>query len=314
MAFESGFLEVGTTPQDVLDVLEGMLINHPAWEYVEEVAVSGHPWRIWKCLGTENDFGADFHVALNITSTATSLRFNAFENWNPANKGLRRPCVRSSTTKACGADGSLDNGQEYTTGVNYFGGTAMFNNFIWAPDAGGVEYWFSVTQNRIIAATRRSSDNSIANAYVGHFESFIPDHPNEHPLVNIQPHQTSTSATVYTVGAWSRHPGREGITNRENFAVYPMIAGVASDWTKSAGTVGSPGTGDLFHDLKPVGSRMLSRPLPAGDATWGHLRGLYYNILDISVVAGVTIGDTVTIDGDTWVYMGANSNWMNASV
>lgn len=310
MPFEFGHLPTGTTTnQDFLDILEGMLTAHPAWQYIEEH--DGH--RIWRCLGTENDFGEDFHVSMKIATFTTLMRFHSFENWNPATKGLSRPTVRGSSVHTVGADGSLQNGAEFTSGVYYFEGTQHFKPTLWVPENGGLQYWLSVTQNRIIGATRRDSDNALTNVYIGHFESFIPDHPSEHPLVSIEPRQTNTSLTSYLVGGWSRHPSREDTAIRENLAVYPMISGVASDWTKTEGQIG--GSVDPFHGV-PVGSRMLTRPLSSAFTTYGHLRGLYYNILDISVVAGVEAGDTVTIgptgSEEQWVYLGANGNWVNA--
>lgn len=312
MPFSHGYLPVDTTTnQDFMDILEGMLTSHPAWQYIEEH--DGH--RIWRCLGTENDFGADFHISMRISGLSTLMRFHAFENWNTGTKGFSRPTVRGSSSHALGADASLQNGAEFTSGIYYFEGTNHFKPTLWAPENGGLEYWISVTQNRIIAATRRDSDNALTNVYIGHFETFIPDHPNENPLVSIEPRQISTSLTSYLVGGWSRHPGREDTSIRENLAVYPMISGAQSDWTKTEGQVG--GNPDPFHGA-PVGSRMLSRPLSSSFSIYGHLRGLYYNILDISVVAGVTIGDTVTIgppgDQEQWVYLGANGNWVNADV
>src|SRR5690606_322196 len=85
MTYQTGSILSATPSADAMSIIESMLTAHPAWEFVENYVDGTYTNRVWKCLGTENDFGQDFYVAfmrLTATINTAPIIVQAAEQYN----------------------------------------------------------------------------------------------------------------------------------------------------------------------------------------------------------------------------------------
>lgn len=303
MAYASGQLTGAANPaQDLVTQIETLLTNHVAWTFVEEVISGTSIFRVWKNAGTSNAWGTDFHIALQRTDIATYLRVLAFEVWDATNKLGIRGCpdpMMTATPEATyasyqGATGAV------LTDFNHF------NRYCIVPlSTVDFNWWVVVTNNQLIVVS--NADAAAPTVLAGVFERFT-SHTHEFPLVV----QRVGYGDLDTAGSVSRRPGSAGVSVADCFAVAVYYS--IHVWTTTEGSV----PGDLLnlHGGKALGSRVIVRH---SASTGGVIRGLYYDLLYFNYSVGVEIGDTMTIDTQTWLcvntisFNGYNSFWVNTN-
>lgn len=319
MAYTTGVLET-FVPADLKAVITAALDLHPAWEFVAEVNQAASStyddFTVYKCLGTLNDQGADFFLIFKVT--AGWIYYNVCEEVDviSATKRWRNYGVAGSNTPK-----NIDSVGRYTvSGVAQW--DQPFENATYGFGAaqsftGSMQYaaaytqWFmSITNSLFVFGVRYGT--TTYSGYMGLFDPFRVDDP--FPLVAIAFAYNSTSTTSYLEGGMTRHPnpGAQVLANdRSFFSVWPC----ASSSSRLFGIPYQGATNGVVGGLKEVfldsvgAARIVlgSKSLPLG---WA--RGLLKaNILFAQANSSVVIGgDTVTIDGKTWVTI-QNSLWLD---
>lgn len=272
---------------DLITAIEAEMTAHAAWTFIEEYDISSSVrYRIWRNEWDQNDWGESFYIAFMFDpnyGTSDSFYIKVFEDWDPVSKLAKRGCPRPSNTATPEPDGSGrgdtadDLGASSVDSYHWSGAYADTNNVDFT-------YWFSVNKNCIIGSTTLSP----YAVYAGLFESFGALHVNEFPLVIIplDDHDADYS------GSCTRRPGEEGNYMSDAFAV----EGLGGTWTTAVGTVPS---GYALYGGSALGGRLKVEN--ASSSAGPGLRGLLYHLLHFDVEAGVEEGDTITVNGDTWV-------------
>lgn len=283
---------------DVITAIEAEMTAHPAWTFIEEYDISATVrYRIWRNEWDQNDWGESFYIAFAFDpnyGTTDDFSIKVFEDWDAGNKTAARGCPNPSRTQTIGADGSL-------RGTTYDSlGTSINADFYHCSRAytrtNDVDftYWAAVTKNCLIIFTSPSPYIT----YAGLFESFGASHVNEFPLAIVP---ILYGDDDYS-GTCTRRPGEEGEYMYDAYA----IEGRSHQWTRTDGTI--PTSNYDFYGGGALGSRLYIDHERANVGPT--VRGLYYDLLYFAVAAGVEAGDTITVQGSTWVYLKSNI-WMN---
>lgn len=295
MSYATGQITASVTPtDDLLDELEVLLAAHEAWTFVEEVTEGGLVHRVWKNSGAFNDWGDDFFVSFSQQTNqngAGSLFVLPFEEWDTTAKQARRGAytpsasVTPDATYASGRGDTLDN----LSHNSYF-----TKNIVVTTSQVDFNYWLIVTKNGAFINT----DVSNYGAYGGLFEPFNPNHEQEFPLVAwvIGNGASSNSSAV------TRRPGQSGASISQCFAIYSHYS-TSAVWTLLEGNIPH---GNVYLGDSCIGSRYAVRYHNTTGVTH---RGLMYDVL-VFLSNDVDPGDTITVNGDTYVYF-RNNFWVN---
>jgi len=280
MASATGTIGTRTDPAvGVGDALHALIASHAGWTFVEEFAQGAYTCRVYRCSGTSNSFGTNFHVFVYYnTTTPTSIRVAASEDYVAAagdattNK-LVRPCSAHASSMAPNANSSF--GDE-TNGIEL---DATSISYATLPcDTTSTDYFFVVTSNGIFVGIKFGTVDYAA--YAGLFDSLLAADPfplcvTGGPSAAQRGAFASSSVTV----ACSRHPGRTAVgTDNFKFSLERLH-----------GLGGANNAVDLFHGAA-FSSPMLLRHLGSVPATYGFARG--------QLKDSVTLGGAATRTGD----------------
>lgn len=187
MTYSTGSIVSATPGNALLAVIDPIMIAHPAWEFVETVTSGDYTANVYRCLGTQNEWG-DFYVALGYNNVTLKFFFALGEGWDTGTKKLTKPATASGSTSATpDADKSYPTPRSPVT-ENYLVTTANGNLFPGAlgMNTTGFEYWFLVTTHTVVMATRRGTSQN-GPTYVGLYDSFHSLANDPAPLVIVGP-------------------------------------------------------------------------------------------------------------------------------
>lgn len=306
MSFAHNTIVGSATPTtDLLTIIEASLTTHPAWEFVEEYVISTVTTRVWKCLGTENDFGTDFYICFRYTTASAGtadLYITAAEEYSTsthqATRGVGNPAniITPDATY---------NAYQGATAANF--NSTVWNQLCWSVTSTvSFEYFVAVTSNYILVKT--SATPTYAN-YVGLFQPFFPSNANEFPLVLCP----FGNIDVDGSGSVSRRP-TVTTSMTDAFAISCDENQSTMRYETAVGTVADTSASLYQSGDGPVGCRAL---VYHTNTTGGTYRGLFYDVVILNQHGDVSRGDTVVINGETYYCVddaGSYGLWISENV
>lgn len=292
MSYTSGTISSSSTPvEDMMDVLRNELGNHSAWAFIEDNKQSSSDTNyieIWKNDGSLNSWGSDFYIGFEIQQDYEDIYTYAMEEWDSSAKEAVRGAMDENDTNDIGSNAACPK-------------TVPFNNF--SSDLCNIkaevnttsfQYFVQITNDTLVWGT----DSNMLH-YVGLYDSFIDTNSNEFPLIVGELHVENFAHAI------SRVPNLENTTG----ASYAFASGTLR-WTTDRYAGRIPDYKNVFLDA-PVGSRVA---LNGAYSSRRSFKGLLKdNVLFFDTESNVNIGDTVDIDGSTWVYVGGPC-WIDTTV
>lgn len=306
MAYVSGTRTLqNNSAEDLYAQIAAALTSHANWTFIEDYSTAAQKWSVWRC-GTLNSTGFNFFVLFNRTlANSTTLNVGLCEDYDSVtHTAFRAAPVAVNTARTPAADMTLQGGTG-TVLPNSAGVSPQIQVFGVTLDASSYDYWF-VYNNDGFWLGARVGTNAAQGVICSTFDSLVDNPATNDPRPVILGSNVANSTTVPTC-VTTRHPLVTASTTH--------LWGMSEWWTSTfiwpgAAALGSVGTltGDLFQGSKAVGTRVVVR-------TWGNQRsvattaiganrGLFRHILYYAVAAGVTVGDTITVGGATYVYTG----------
>lgn len=278
------------------------------WSYVERIPAgtgtnqsgsSTYAVDVFKCAGTgtdANDSGTDWYFALEIpvTDGAVSSGWGVFEDYG-GTKQFRRPAATSTTTAPTGSGfWRTDTLASYAAVTGKLTGSGPTLNTT------GFSYWVKLTRNAVHLATRVGSTSANWGAHL--MDSLISAYTDGCPLVALN--------SIGNTANFTRLPGVTDAT-LSKWATETMDA-----WTPGEGS-NAVNENDFWQGGKGVASRIACHHenTHADMRLKGGMRGLIKaDFLRIRAGGTVELGDTTTIDGNTWTVIAKdNFGQMTAS-
>lgn len=273
------------------------------WSYVERIPAGGSLGQsgsgafavdVFKCAGSgtdANDSGTDWYFALEIPTTdgAVSSGFGVFEDYEGStNKRFRRPAASATTTAPTGSGFWRTD-----TLASYSSVTGKLTTTLPTLNTTGFSYWVKLTRNAVHFATRVGSTSDQWGAHL--MDSLVSAYTDACPLIMLPPNGAQ--------GGFTRLPGVTDATVNK-WQTEQMIA-----WTTQEGS-NATNENDFWQGGKGVASRiMCNHETQHTDMRLkGGMRGLIKSdFLGIRTGGTVELGDTTTIDGNTWTVIAKNN-------
>lgn len=274
------------------------------WSYVERIPAGGGAGQsgsasyavdVFKCAGTgtdANDAATDWYFALEIPATdgAVTTNFKVFEDYDGTAKQFRRP-VAGSTSTAPVSPGTPGYWRSNTlaayasvTGALTFTGLPTLNTT-------GFSYWIKLHNDGVHFATRVGASSASWGASL--MDTLISGFTDSCPLMG------------YSDGGagFSNLPGITDATLAK-WRIENMTA-----WTLQEGS-NATNENDIWQGAKGVAARLLCNHETSNTdmRLVGGMRGLIKSdLLGIRSGGTVELGDTTTIDGNTWTVIAKGS-------
>lgn len=286
MSYFTQQLVASSTPSTTIRAKFDELIQaHPAWDFVKEWTDSTFTVRTYKNDGTLNGMGKDmyFHLSHTTASAATSSFYmQCSEGFDATGNLLIRGCANPATTFTPEATF-----ESATGATGYAASNANWNRVLLsATNTTDMTYWLVVTATGI---WYRSTVDLYAS-HCGFFDQIF-SHANFYPIW--QAHIGNNDIDLS--GSVSRRPSQAGVSLTDAFATYSYDVAT----TRLSTPMGQvPDIGMLFE--KAYGTRMLvySGSLAADN---GKYFGIARDLLTYNVNATVNLGDTIEVDGNTYL-------------
>lgn len=292
----------------MLSALTDALTEHGGWVHVSDF-VDGkdgnYTDRVWRSPATVNGSGKDFFLVITartITSDVMGFYIRVAEEMQ-ANQFVGWP-MDSTSNYTMDDDSRTNFNNKFldptSATSSLFSDTASGNNTNFV-------YRFIVTDHGVYFHSQMSS----RMYFVGVFDSFFPDSPNEFPLVaGLLPAVSGAELGV------SRYPGKKAgdVSGSSGMAVY---ADPASYLNRMGPVFGSLPNTQVGFSGKVYGAPISIRHASGFAAYYGGdytYRGMLHDSLGFSQAAAIQCGDTATIDGDPWICLGVSGSyglWLN---
>lgn len=273
---------------------------------------------IWKCTGGI----ADFYICVEIDDANGRIRLRAAENYEDggaAVKKIRRPAGVGGTAATTSDTTAVTPTAQDTVSESdlSWGSTNPYVNY-WAIGMApaGFNYVFEVRDNLIVFATRSGAVNYYGLA--GEFTPISTVYSDTHPLMVAGDAFNGNTATLGTSGSkaagFSRCPAAGGASTQGAFCGgimplhYPIAA--ASPSSNASGALGEIGaTGHKFIPNGVFVSPAIVHHTAGGlisptRSFRGYLPDMVCTLTTSSTPP--TVGDTLTIDGVTYYFLGAS--------
>lgn len=288
MSYDTDTILSATPSTDLMTVIEAELTAHPAWEFVESHVDGSYTNRIWKCLGSANDWGVDYYVAfMRLTASigTAPIIIEVAEDYNTSTHVATRGIVPPGSTLTPNA----------TDASAYGSTTYAFSHANWnktytlTTTTTAFVYHIVATNNALVLMTSAST----YPVYVGLFTplwaaDFVG---KEFPLFVAQIGFNDVDGS----GSFTRNPPLANVSSLDAFAAYVIPQLEQCRYQKPIGRIGV--TGNL-SGTKLYGAQVL---VGTGNSSVTEARGY---LPDALMFAGsAPRGDTMTIDGDVWVSM-----------
>lgn len=324
MTYISGTLTSANPSADLYALMEPALTS-AGYTLVDTVVISTRTHKIWRSNAAGNDANLNWFLDVTYTTTgAGNMWLSPFEDYNAAtDTGIRGVVYDATTTveqtyySRYGAVGSALE-TNWTAAVNTFNAidvsTASFT------------YWISITQNRVIALSSISVEKVV---YCGLWE------PNATHAAYVG--ASSFPLVVGMLGAGTM-AAAGGVVGNAGLTRIPFAPSV-SRWTRCAvfwtghyftnhpeggyGALGAADVNPFYGNVLPKG-KYVYMVFNTGTGTTGFSSdnaiygsnanaaanvGKLKDVLSFLAASTVTRGDTVTINGETWVLCSRFSSW-----
>lgn len=321
----------------VQTTLQTVIPSHSNWSLVESTTMNAGAVScdVYKCSSVGNGLGVDFYVAVMLSGSNVSL--GIAEGYNTSTHKPKRPATHAPVAlNTLQADGGF---MPATTEIDWFNGT--FN-----PGGGAGTVFASASANPMYTGSAVDDWHVSLAAdgffffsraagtfgYAGVYESLVATPATNDPLPLLVG-QGGLGNSMSIVHQAMRHPlcGGQSIgygtncngnaaTGSENTSTPFSVA-----WSQpgAMGTIGNGVTADNT-DLYAGGATNVNRVLilnsfvntsaTVGRDKNGYARGFHKRVRQMtSVITGMTYGDTVTIDGVTYMYTGSNNIWVESN-
>lgn len=295
--------------EDMVTLVRDACLAQGAWELVEDYTTGTVKWTVLRCKASSNLLGQPFYVLLNRSTNAgtTTVYVGLAEGYDTATHSYIRPAMQNASA----ATPSVNQAYNSTT-ETYAVSTAQTPGTLWTHaltgNATSYEYWL-VPNNNGLTLIFRHSTSTISMVHVEVAESLV-----DNPAVNDpMPLCIWAGTTSGLNGAVTRAP----LATAAQTYLWTLVG--STDWTPRIGTILGTGTnaGNLFQGNKPVGTRVRSRTYHESNntnsSTAGWARLLYRRVLGFNYAAGVVTGDTITVNGATWLFSAVGNYWFNTA-
>lgn len=180
MSYSQASTNSSDASSDTIAFIEAGLTAHAGWSFVEQTtAYSGWIGRVWKCLGTQNAHGLDFHLILSRPTGASGLiSVRLSEGYDVTTHSVIRPApYPNAATPVSATDGSIGNGALYAlnTTVTPAVTGAQFGNPTNAP--GTLQLTVSIATDHFLVVSKsfvaysvNQSGVAVGGFYVGSFD------------------------------------------------------------------------------------------------------------------------------------------------
>lgn len=311
MTYAVGSVNSASLPSHELRTrIETELTAHASWGYVKEVIPSTQPsvtYRVWKNAAAGNIAGKDFYFQMRCDSNNfDTLWVSAFEQFDATTDEVFHEVIGTTNTQAFNTpDGCY--------------------HHIWRPIHAGP--WETVNVNTIsfdyhIFVARdwvnfQTSVNQFSyRPHIGVFETLVGQHKDDFPFAMLNSYSTQWSGIRF-----SRHVGwPNNSTKSTSYFNYGHQGSLSAYyWTPVDGTIPTSvrslySADSTDANMKVLGARPYARQrnLAIDTATTptrytGEFRGIWRDIMIFSTDGNVQVGDTVTVDGVGYTYMGASA-------
>jgi hypothetical protein len=253
--------------------------------------------------GTLSDASRDWFFVIEIPAVdgAVNSSIGAFERYDPAAgmKVFSSPCPTSGVGNPGGTGYWKITGWYSYTDVAYLNRT---NLAFQALNTSGFNYWIKMTRNALVFATRVGANELMTGAQL--VDTFVANVTDAVPLV--------TCKMLGTAGQTNTFASLPGVATVSGSSTLSWTA-VVQGWTQAlrqANTYNLANAYDLWQDSKIHVGRLFvwhgDGTTATDAASYGFARGLYKtDFLAVSNAGGtVNLGDTITIDGNTWTVIG----------
>lgn len=183
MSYQAGVLNSPTPSAAMMTIIDTMMLDHPAWEFVEQVVSGANTARVYRNIGAVSHAcpgDADFYVVIwRPTDGTGSIYFQLCESWDAVGKLLVRYAPANSTTAGAGsyqvinADGSIGPTGQGFASPNVLSATPAEALLVNA----NTPYFISLSPHRICYAVR-----NVGWVYCGAYES-LPGYYDPFPLL-----------------------------------------------------------------------------------------------------------------------------------
>lgn len=310
--------------------IRNAIAQHTNWAFIESFTdAAGYIHDIYRCNAAGNAVGRDFFVGFMRApnNTSQNLSVEAFELYDAVAHQYTRPVpVIPSVTITPTSQGTTDetprllNAGESGVGRNQ---PLYSENQITVGPAGGTyDYWILVTANGVMVSTRIGS--AFYGQYISILESFVYQPTVNDPCPLVIAPLTASQGSIYGGSGYSsvrasRAPLTGGVArNGAIFGLYPFVVadtagGITPSWTGIGTRLTSTDTPDLYQNGAPLASRAVAISDALGIYTpnqVGAVRGLWRDMLKLRLGSGATQGDTIVVNGQTYVCTG-QSVWFN---
>jgi len=306
MSYTSGTRSLqNNAAEDLYQLVKTQMAAHGNYTFVEDYSTATYIWSVWK-VGALNSNGVPYYQLFCRTiADGLTLYVGLCEDYNAATHSFYRATPYASTTaRVVQSDGSYG-GATATVLPNATSINPSLQTSALTQSASAYDYWIAVNNDGIWIGSRVGA-TSAASIVLGTFDSLVVDPATNDPICLFNGGNTANStSTAYTTT--TRHPLLSGSLAYVWGAYEWFSTSIVWPSLAAAGSVGGT-NGDLFQNGKAIGARIAVRTFAsqrgASITTYGANRGLFRHMLYFAIAAGVTAGDTITVGGATYAYMG----------
>lgn len=278
------------------------LVAHEAWELVEEYSPGTVVWYVYKCLATESGLSADFYIVVARVISTGQLRFSVCETYTQATHIMAHyPRSLGSGSPVWDAQGRSPSTLTLGTG-GFPGGAADPIYITWLPSGTSTNWWIIVGDDGFTIAF-----NGASNGFV-HAGAYIPL-CDEAIALPVQIIGTDND------GGITRNPAVAGDTSAISESPHRIRAGGGASTPQGKWLGFSNDFGGLNKTDALNGNRRLvvelgmviagTNPDILGYAL-GKQKRMRYS--EGSQAAGITWGDSFSIEGTLWVPYNPGNN------
>lgn len=303
MTFTSGSRASQANPaEDLYGLISTQLTAHGNWTFVEDYTVSTTKWSVWRCNAAGSSLEIDYFVMFSrSTAAGANLLYVAVaETYTVSTHSYGHPAPQgTSSTSTPAADGSYGGTTVYALSSSLGTISTLFTHSV-TPGA-TYDYWIVVTNDGLTVTVKVGT--TVYNFTLGTLDSLVPNPSVNDPVpLGIGSSVSAGNTTTACQAMMTRHP-LVTTAHARLWGITP-VNGTGTQWPPAmVGSVGVAG-GDRFYSDQPVGVKVLARTWAyengSSALTAGVNRGLWRHILMFNT-SSVTVGDTVTVGGETYV-------------
>lgn len=317
MTYISNTLTDASAPSVIASAMHTALLAE-GYTLEDTVVIATRTHKVYLSPAGGNAEGLDWYLDVAYTTTGTgSIWLGTFETYDKVAHTAGLGPYDGSGVSPDPVEFSRYGAAKYALETNWThvsGNAAQIET-----QATAMAYWISITPDRVIAMT---STNAVKVVYAGHVDPYVPwktkcaaTAPGKWNPLAVATINGPNAFSPYGVGVVqvTRHPPVATVYGSFD------CARIRSSSSSSSSSVGGVGVGGVSGHVDtgwapylaggPLGER-IQITLLRDNSSWGgygHAAGHLHDVarFGTSAATSVTRGDTVTIDGDTWVLASA---------